>query len=609
MFCTKCGRQLHDGDRFCAHCGARVRQEQTPETPSRQPKYEEVVFNPPFRAEAERRTQQISDEVRQYSSEPKRETVHFDWNLDGFPVERRRKDEEFELNWDSVIERRRDPAPVAVEKIVPGGSEETGEETAVTAGDNGTGAGEQPAKEEAVIAAEQTKEDVLSIEELEKELFGTEDMEEVEKSATIRYSKEDLSSGKDRFYTYNAKRDAFQDLLDKERARVEALENERKSQWDELTHTQIPEEKLKEPPKFEDVIRQTETPLVPPLREVGTAQPPRPAVVDLTEPEKTEPEKTEPEAAEKISVKSAKPPVKVAGETAEEEADEKPPFQDEPTEEAKQPEGTAEAPEKKTKLRFSDVFPADTFDSDNDSGNDNGGAAETAPETAGKKIETAISDDSDDDDEGHGRNKAIKAVIIILAIIVAIEIVIIGAKAIAPESGFSIAVDNIMSKITAVFTGDDGEADQPAETEGSYMEEYIRSASETGENIGAVTYAADLKYDPQKTYSFGEVSQTEAFTNSPLSGEDAGNKTYGQSIVEAVINYYDEWRDGNQDEDLVGVNSLEIGEIRSDDGGYRVLCKATYAAADGDTVSKYETAYITDNGGQLTVDEVKEETI
>lgn len=608
MFCTKCGRQLHDGDRFCAHCGARVRQEQTPEMPSRQPKYEEVVFNPPFRAEAERRTQQISDEVRQYSSEPKRETVHFDWNLDGFPVERRRKDEEFELNWDSVIERRRDPAPVAVEKIVPGGSEETGEETAVTAGDNGNGAGEQPAKEEAVTVAEQTKEDVLSIEELEKELFGTEDMEEVEKNATIRYSKEDLSSGKDRFYTYNAKRDAFQDLLDKERARVEALENERKSQWDELTHTQIPEEKLKEPPKFEDVIRQTETPLVPPLREVGTAQPPRPAVVDLTEPEKPEPEKTEPAAAEKISAESAKPPVKIAGETAEEEADEKPPFQDEP-EEAKQPEGTAEAPEKKTKLRFSDVFPADTFDSDNDSGNDNGGAAETAPETAGKKIETVISDDSDDDDEGRGRNKAIKAVIIILAIIVAIEIVIIGAKAIAPESGFSIAVDNIMSKITAVFTGDDGEADQPAETEISYMEEYIRSASEAGKNIGAITYAADLKYDPQKTYSFGEISQTEAFTNSPLSGEDAGDKTYGQSIVEAVINYYDEWRDGNQDEDLVGVNSLEIGEIRSDDGGYRVLCKVTYAAADGDSISKYETAYIADNGGQLTVDEVKEETI
>ena len=51
MFCTNCGKKLHDGDRFCANCGTRVREE-APEM------RQEVVFNPPFKAEAEHRTRE-----------------------------------------------------------------------------------------------------------------------------------------------------------------------------------------------------------------------------------------------------------------------------------------------------------------------------------------------------------------------------------------------------------------------------------------------------------------------------------------------------------------------------------------------------------------------
>ena len=28
MFCTKCGKELHEGDRFCSRCGAKVREEE-----------------------------------------------------------------------------------------------------------------------------------------------------------------------------------------------------------------------------------------------------------------------------------------------------------------------------------------------------------------------------------------------------------------------------------------------------------------------------------------------------------------------------------------------------------------------------------------------------
>ena len=33
MFCTKCGRPLHDGDKFCAYCGTKVREEDRQEVP------------------------------------------------------------------------------------------------------------------------------------------------------------------------------------------------------------------------------------------------------------------------------------------------------------------------------------------------------------------------------------------------------------------------------------------------------------------------------------------------------------------------------------------------------------------------------------------------
>ena len=69
--------------------------------------------------------------------------------------------------------------------------------------------------------------------------------------------------------------------------------------------------------------------------------------------------------------------------------------------------------------------------------------------------------------------------------------------------------------------------------------------------------------------SFGTARPTQEFTNSPLNGDDT-DKTYGQSIVEAVISYFNGWMDTNEDESLIGVNSLEIGEIRSSGDGY--LC-------------------------------------
>ena len=119
MFCTKCGKKLFDGDSYCGYCGAKVREElmfkTETKTQSRITAYDEVVFNPPFKAEAQRRTQHIEEETKPYSSEPRKERVTLDWNLDGFPQADRKQDD-FEINWDAVIEKKRDHRTVSVEK-------------------------------------------------------------------------------------------------------------------------------------------------------------------------------------------------------------------------------------------------------------------------------------------------------------------------------------------------------------------------------------------------------------------------------------------------------------------------------------------------------------
>ena len=165
--------------------------------------------------------------------------------------------------------------------------------------------------------------------------------------------------------------------------------------------------------------------------------------------------------------------------------------------------------------------------------------------------------------------------------------------------------------MTSVFTGDDEEQPQTEETkeENSYMYQYVSELAETGDKIGTVTYQPDLKYDLNKTYSFEQIGQTQAFDNGSASSAQGQEDTYGKAIVEAVIGYYNGWQDRNQDENLVGINSLEIGEIRSGTDEYYVLNKITFAAADGSTVTSYQTVRLagTDNG--IIVDEVKEETV
>ena len=154
MFCTKCGRKLHEQDQFCAYCGTKVRRDEDERDERPDSRYSDVVFNPPFKLEAEKRTEEISRGIKEYSSEPRRERVDFNWNLDGFPSRDSKRRDDFELNWDTVIEKRREPGPVNDEKIIP-------EEPEIRPSQG-------QAAQQDHNAAPDRKEEPLSIEELEK---------------------------------------------------------------------------------------------------------------------------------------------------------------------------------------------------------------------------------------------------------------------------------------------------------------------------------------------------------------------------------------------------------------------------------------------------------
>ena len=91
-----------------------------------------------------------------------------------------------------MIERRREPKPVTVEKILPEDREESDdkEKTAEISGQINTGEIPSDHKKEDLYEDEIKKEEPLSIADLERELFGQDAMDEMkadEKGATIQY--------------------------------------------------------------------------------------------------------------------------------------------------------------------------------------------------------------------------------------------------------------------------------------------------------------------------------------------------------------------------------------------------------------------------------------
>lgn len=282
--------------------------------------------------------------------------------------------------------------------------------------------------------------------------------------------------------------------------------------------------------------------------------------------------------------------------------------------EAAEPEGEAvqtSLPPSQTKLRYSDVFPRVDV-ADNAGGADSAGTGAAAE--AGKKEITLP--DIDDDEEEPKKHIFARIIITLLIILIVVEGVILGIKFFAPDSAVSLKINELLTAAIDIFSGQkpSDDADDPQQTDVNTAETYytqlVSAAAADTTTIGQVQYDAALCYDKNKTYAFAEIPDTADFDDrSWITDKDGNAVTYAQSLLGAVVDYYDGWQATNKDDALVGINLLEIGEIRVGTEGFYVLCRVTYAGADGKDVVQYQSVYTRTSQDTMVIDTVKEENI
>ncbi|MCI8608304.1 MAG: zinc-ribbon domain-containing protein [Firmicutes bacterium] len=660
MFCTKCGNELHEGDRFCNKCGEKVREDMNQDVNEQagentQSEYQEVVFSPPFKIEAERRTAEISRELEGVTEQPqviRRQTAAFEWNLDGFPKAEPRKTEDVDFHWEAVVEKRQrdrmgdnnlfvqkeEEAVQPEEDQMTKAPESSDLSDQTEYIDEGVSHSEPPVVDkiqirdietqaEAPVAKEIPEKPVETAEDLESQLFGTayRPLEE--------YSEEEKSKNTaklEKFYTYNEKKEAFQQLLDKEYERLKVMEEDRKPDSESLKYTWAaklyPEEEKKEATIDVSALQKAEEAPVLDMESVTTSEPdqePDPADMEVeTELEETRALKDDEESGDELPVDMSTPSSgesdEIGSETREETADDELGADHE-----------SESHEEKARLRFSDVFPREGMDCSGDGGSDGGETSSVQPDephqeetSEGVKASQTVEENSDDDDDDEelGRKGAhilLKVIIGILLVLIVIEAVIIGVKFIAPDSAFSIKTNEFVESIIDKLTGGDGgqsddnltDDGDGLPTDSTGLSSIIEEKKDTVTTIGQVVEAPSLKYDLTKTYAFKAVSKSADFVDSQWQGgSDAAPATYAEGMVEALLEYYDWWKTRNEDANLIGINKLEIGEIRTGKKGYYILCRLTYAGADGQDVVKTESAYAKITSDSMVIYETREET-
>lgn len=501
MFCTKCGKELYEGDRFCAFCGAEVRSRSAS-------KNDNIVFNPPFKLEAQKKTEEIlkaAEERREEEKKAKRETVAFDWNLEGFPTTRPQKTEDVDFNWDSVLEKR---SRIGSDAVYP----EKKEPVEL----------QEPTVEK--IELPETRDEAMPVEELEKELFGS-----LEKEPD------------DRFYTFNQKNNAFQELLDKEKERVRSLEDEYNKQLAEMDYTWVPDvfPAKHKPEPVKEIQAEPDEPVL-----IGVVQPQTPQTLDLTK-------------------ETVIPPSNASNEES--------------------------TPTDKEKLRYSDIFPR--VDTPGSGGSGSGFAFDEEEEEPLKK------------------HTGLKILIAILIIALVLEGIILAIKFFAPDSKASQMVNDVIFKVADIFTGGSDETAndvQDDDVKSAYISGIVTEKAADVKTIGSVIYNPQLVYDKSKAHSFDEIASADEFVDAEWKDASA---TYGEKLIETIIKYYDGWIDTKKDESLVGINTLEIGEIKTGQSGFYTLCKVTYAGADGSEISDVQTVYTVISNGLMVINEIKEEVL
>ena len=672
MFCTKCGKQVHKDNMFCAHCGNRILPIEE-NSQRRADDYANIIFNPPFKIEAERKTEQIKNDLKKYNVEVNNDPLNLPWNLDGFPTNESRPKVDADFEWGVFDNRNTAPKSIDIEKITPMKNHPEEREEVKTFEEEFSwdigGTEREASKDDANFDLNLDTDHEAMMQQLERELFHSENGErdwEERTTQTQEYEVKSLADNTPQEQAESVKvakkeyEDSFQRMLEEERKRVEELVAERKAQWDALSpQDDYRTRKPKEPATFEEMFSELDLMKGSFLRQVDMALPPSPICTMASEdgikaypakPASNEKNK----AAQRAQIldevwasvqraesgeKNRAGFVEAKGDThriqSQPESITQPERSVQPeqfvtenfgeifgdsgaanttkpnmaSEERKsQPVDFWEAGESKDAKKkplfnvrkndskkqenknpsYSDIFPKDVFEFDKNS---------IAP-----KVNQSLNQEEPDDEQGIGY-KVIRALLIIAAVFVVLELGIIGIKFFAPASPISVAVDGIILDIKEIFTK---EKEVTQAVDQDYMAVYAKNYGGKASQIGTVQYNPDLKFEMLKTFAFEDVSRGVLY-NSPDAVDET--KVLSGLMVGAVVDYYAKWEQRNQGNSFEGVGTLEIGEIRKTDAGYYALNKIIYIAEGGGAFQVYETVYLASDGKTVTIVDVKEEIL
>lgn len=310
-----------------------------------------------------------------------------------------------------------------------------------------------------------------------------------------------------------------------------------------------------------------------------------------------------------------------ADETAEEEKEETAEIHAEPEESAGTEEDKEEKSEDKVSERETGTCPPS--DEKKEKGDETGAEEKDDGDKEADKskmADTAIFDDGDEFDEEdahkHKKGKALNVIIAILAIIVVVNLAMVGILMFAKDSTAAKYINDGYARVIGFFTGDKEEPaddnepapDEPALTGTAAL---IEAEKDMAPSIGKVEASVDLLIPSGMEDKLSGLDGSETFVDMAWYTDDDGETVnYGNAVVGQVMSYYSGQVDSKNEESggesvTYGINTLRIGEIRQNGVDFYVMVETEEVTSDSSDVTKGEyVVHLVAEDKKVTVSEV-----
>ena len=609
MFCKECGKSINDDSKFCSYCGSKV--EPINKTQAFETLGDDKSNVSDFEPKAASRVDSHTAENNAKGVNLKR-TAHFDWDLDGFPSDEKKKERNVNIKWEDVLmSATSDDNSTKMKRNVEG--RRTG--SFFFSPDSGYGFGDSK--------------DDFDGDDLQKIIFGDEAKSDALSDDGMESDESGDSVAVNKFYTFNKKNEEFQRLLDREYEKLKSDDNledieEENTGSDDKSDLDIQDvqkggqESEGVSPSFpkqegatggsdedEDAdmgVLANGNQVDEPGTDAGNFE------GDGISSETTDGGETEYESGSVAAEKTGEDGISDEGDASEIPASTAiaagTASEDRVVEAQRERRGRADH-RKKTKFNFSAIFD----DADTANNGDNieqekspNEAAESkekvVEEEAAADLTTKTSDDVESDEEhAKPRSKGMRALSLAFYIVLLLVIIVLGIKLVAPDSSLAVNIDRTYETIVDKITGKTPQGAQVEENK--TIDDWIADAASANQNISKIQPDSELKVDIANK-DFKGVDASKPFSDSIWYTTDDGKDVYyGGEIVKSVVAYYSDLNTSAGGINDVKVENLKIGEIRTGEFGFFV---ATSVNDDKDSKGIYNL-YIEPEGTVMKVSE------